>query len=83
MREGAWIEVEIRAEARRGKGLERRADIGIALDGDADRVVITDERGQLVDGDQLLAVIAECWHKDGRLAGRETDRRAEEGLAGL
>jgi len=50
------------------KVLEMRADIGIALDGDADRVVIADERGRLVDGDQLLAVIAESWHKDGRLA---------------
>jgi phosphoglucosamine mutase len=55
-------------EALRRKVLELRADIGIALDGDADRVVITDERGHLVDGDQLLAVIAESWHKDGRLA---------------
>jgi phosphoglucosamine mutase len=55
-------------EALRRKVLERRADIGIALDGDADRVVIADERGHLVDGDQLLAVIAESWHKDGRLA---------------
>jgi len=55
-------------DALRRKVLELRADIGIALDGDADRVVITDERGHLVDGDQLLAVIAESWHKDGRLA---------------
>ena len=47
---------------------EMRADIGIALDGDADRVVIVDERGHLVDGDQLLAVIAESWRDDGRLA---------------
>jgi phosphoglucosamine mutase len=47
---------------------EMRADIGIALDGDADRVVLADERGHLVDGDQLLAVIAESWQKDGRLA---------------
>src|SRR6266853_4490111 len=47
---------------------EMRADIGIALDGDADRVIISDERGHLVDGDQLLAVIAESWHNDGRLA---------------
>ena len=42
---------------------EMRADIGIALDGDADRVVIVDEQGQLVDGDQLLAVIAESWRR--------------------
>jgi phosphoglucosamine mutase len=47
---------------------EMRADIGIALDGDADRVIIVDERGHLVDGDQLLAVIAESWKDDGRLA---------------
>src|SRR5215467_225678 len=55
-------------DALRRKVLEMRADIGIALDGDADRVVITDEHGHLVDGDQLLAVIAESWHKEGRLA---------------
>jgi phosphoglucosamine mutase len=46
---------------------EMRADIGIALDGDADRVMIVDERGHVVDGDQLLAVIAESWKDDGRL----------------
>ena len=48
---------------------EVRADIGIALDGDADRVVIVDENGTLVDGDQIMAVIAESWHQAGRLAG--------------
>ena len=47
---------------------EMRADIGIALDGDADRVIIVDEKGQVVDGDQLMAVIAESWQDDGRLA---------------
>jgi phosphoglucosamine mutase len=47
---------------------EMRADIGIALDGDADRVLIADERGRIVDGDQLLATIAESWQHDGRLA---------------
>jgi phosphoglucosamine mutase len=47
---------------------ELRADIGIALDGDADRVIIVDERGHIVDGDQLLAVIAESWQQDGRLS---------------
>jgi phosphoglucosamine mutase len=46
---------------------EMRADIGIALDGDADRVLIVDELGHVVDGDQLLAVIAESWKEDGRL----------------
>ena len=47
---------------------EMRADIGIALDGDADRVLIVDERGKLVDGDQVMAAIAEDWKEDGRLA---------------
>jgi phosphoglucosamine mutase len=47
---------------------EMRADIGIALDGDADRVMIVDEHGHVVDGDQLLAVIAQSWKEDGRLA---------------
>jgi phosphoglucosamine mutase len=47
---------------------EMRADIGIALDGDADRVLIADERGRLVDGDQLLAVITASLKEDGRLA---------------
>jgi len=46
---------------------EMRADIGIALDGDADRVIIVDEKGQVVDGDQLMAVIAKSWKDDGRL----------------
>jgi phosphoglucosamine mutase len=46
---------------------EMRADIGIALDGDADRVLIVDERGHVIDGDQLIAVIAESFKEDGRL----------------
>jgi phosphoglucosamine mutase len=45
-----------------------RADVGISLDGDADRLLFVDERGDIVDGDQLLAVIAESWQTDGRLA---------------
>ena len=48
---------------------ERRADLGIALDGDADRVVLVDEKGQLIDGDQILALIAASWAKQGRLRG--------------
>ena len=46
---------------------EMRADIGIALDGDADRVIVVDETGKIVDGDQLMAVVAESWKEDGRL----------------
>src|SRR5471030_1038803 len=45
------------------------ADIGIALDGDADRVVLVCEKGNLIDGDQLMATIANLWKKEGRLAG--------------
>jgi phosphoglucosamine mutase len=45
------------------------ADIGIALDGDADRVVLVCEKGNLIDGDQLMATIANLWKRDGRLAG--------------
>ncbi len=48
---------------------EVRADIGIALDGDADRMVIVDENGTVIDGDQVMALIAESWHQAGRLAG--------------
>jgi phosphoglucosamine mutase len=47
---------------------EVRADIGIALDGDADRVVVVDERGHLIDGDQMLAAIATSWSEQGLLA---------------
>ena len=47
---------------------ELRADIGIALDGDADRVLIVDEKGHMVDGDQLMAVVARSWREDGRLS---------------
>jgi phosphoglucosamine mutase len=48
---------------------EYRADIGIALDGDADRVVICDEKGHIVDGDQIMALIAGHWAKRNRLTG--------------
>ena len=45
------------------------ADIGLALDGDADRVLIVDENGELVDGDQLMGLVARSWQQAGRLAG--------------
>ena len=46
-----------------------RADLGIALDGDGDRVLMVDQKGQLVDGDQLLWVLASAWQKSGQLVG--------------
>ncbi len=46
-----------------------KADVGVALDGDGDRVVMVDETGQLVDGDQLLYVLATSRQRDGRLRG--------------
>ncbi len=48
---------------------EARADLGIALDGDADRVVLADERGHIIDGDQILALVARSWSKAGTLKG--------------
>ena len=45
------------------------ADVGVALDGDGDRVVLVDEKGQLVDGDQILYVLATAWKEEGRLHG--------------
>jgi phosphoglucosamine mutase len=48
---------------------EYRADIGIALDGDADRLVICDEAGQIVDGDQIMAMVAGHWAAHDRLKG--------------
>jgi phosphoglucosamine mutase len=49
--------------------LEHQADLGIALDGDADRLLVADERGELIDGDQLLALVARSWSQAGTLAG--------------
>lgn len=45
------------------------AHVGIALDGDADRVIMADEKGDVLDGDQLMACVAESWHRQGRLTG--------------
>ncbi len=45
------------------------ANIGLALDGDADRLIVCDENGRIIDGDQIMALIAEDWHFTGRLKG--------------
>jgi phosphoglucosamine mutase len=53
----------------RAEVLRQGADLGIALDGDADRMIMCDEQGALVDGDQVLALIARSWSAAGRLRG--------------
>jgi phosphoglucosamine mutase len=55
--------------ALQAKVVEEKADIGIALDGDADRLIVVDEKGQAVDGDQLMALIAMRMHEKGQLTG--------------
>jgi phosphoglucosamine mutase len=49
--------------------VEHGAQLGIALDGDADRLLIADEKGDLIDGDQILALVAQSWAVNGRLRG--------------
>ena len=48
---------------------EYRADVGIALDGDADRIAMCDENGVVIDGDQIMALITKAWHAQGKLKG--------------
>ena len=47
---------------------EHQADLGICLDGDSDRVILLDEKGEEVDGDQLLAILAFNWNKENKIA---------------
>ncbi|MEL7519036.1 MAG: phosphoglucosamine mutase, partial [Pseudomonadota bacterium] len=56
-------------EALQARVVEEGADIGIALDGDADRLIVVDERGQKVDGDQIMALIATRMQEQGVLTG--------------
>ena len=49
--------------------LDKRADIGIALDGDADRLVMVDEKGEVIDGDKLMGVLAVHLNEEGKLKG--------------
>lgn len=56
-------------EAAAAKVLETGADLGIALDGDADRVILIDEAGRVADGDQIMALLASLAKKYGRLKG--------------
>jgi phosphoglucosamine mutase len=56
-------------DALQGAVVAHGADLGIALDGDADRVIMVDERGQTIDGDQIMGLIARSWHRNGKLVG--------------
>ncbi len=56
-------------EALSDKVLETNADIGIALDGDADRLIMVDEKGRIIDGDQLMGLITRSWQESERLRG--------------
>ncbi|WP_252258792.1 phosphoglucosamine mutase [Erythrobacter aurantius] len=56
-------------EALQAKVVAEGADIGIALDGDADRLIVVDEKGKKVDGDQIMALIASRMHEKGALKG--------------
>ncbi len=56
-------------EHMRSEVVANGADLGLALDGDADRLILADETGRIVDGDQVLALIADAWLRCGRLAG--------------
>ncbi|MBL6933827.1 MAG: phosphoglucosamine mutase [Alphaproteobacteria bacterium] len=51
------------------KVVDSKADIGIALDGDADRLIISDEKGKVIDGDQIMALVAMDWKNAGHLRG--------------
>jgi phosphoglucosamine mutase len=59
----------VATEAMQQAVIDHKADIGLALDGDADRLMVADERGLLLDGDQLMALIATDWHRTRRLKG--------------
>jgi phosphoglucosamine mutase len=56
-------------DALRQRVVDEGAHVGIALDGDADRLIVVDEKGQVVDGDQIMALIGSRWAREGRLKG--------------
>lgn len=49
------------------KVVEEKADIGLALDGDGDRIIMSDEKGNTVDGDKIMAIIADYWQRQGKM----------------
>ncbi len=56
-------------ELMREEVVRNKAHLGIAVDGDADRLLMCDETGTMIDGDQLMTIVAESWHRQGRLTG--------------
>ncbi len=56
-------------EAMQSAVVKHGAHLGIALDGDADRLIMCDENGKVIDGDQIMALIARAWHQSGQLKG--------------
>ena len=59
----------LHTRAMQNRVVQEGAHLGVALDGDADRVLICDEAGALLDGDQLIGLVASNWHEDDRLTG--------------
>ncbi len=59
----------VEPEKMRIRTMREHAHIGIALDGDADRVILSDNKGHLIDGDKILGIIARDWHENGLLQG--------------
>jgi phosphoglucosamine mutase len=59
----------VHPESLQSQVVSHNAHIGLALDGDADRLIVVDEKGQVIDGDQILALIAGSWAKGGQLRG--------------
>ena len=57
---------------------EHGAHLGIALDGDADRLIMADESGQIIDGDQIMGLIAASWAEAGSAAWQDTDHYCHE-----
>jgi len=58
-------------ETLKSQVLESKADLGIAFDGDADRVIMVDEKGEVIDGDLILAIIATRWQQQGMLSNNK------------
>lgn len=75
-------------KALRAAVIEQEADVGVAIDGDGDRLIMVDHHGEVIDGDELLYIIAKARHEDGTLVGgvvgtQMTNLGLEHALAGM